>query len=117
MYVDKHSMKKRRNDLLSGTLDLLVLRVLSVGPRHGYSIARRIELISDDALAVQQGSLYPALHRLEDKALIEAEWEMGESKKPAKVYRLTEAGRAQLDEETMNWESVSAAINRVLREA
>lgn len=108
---------KKRNDLLSGTLDLLVLRILSAGPRHGYSIARRIEQISEDALAVQQGSLYPALHRLQDKALIESEWEIGDSKKPAKVYRLTKAGNAQLEKETQQWESVSAAINRVLKNA
>lgn len=109
--------RKSRNDLLSGTLDLLILRVLDSGPRHGYSIARRIEMISEDVLAVQQGSLYPALHRLEDKALIEAEWEMGESKKPAKVYRLTEEGKARLGTETQSWEAVSAAINLVLRKA
>ena len=108
---------KKGNDLLSGTLDLLVLRVLDSGARHGYSIARRIESISQDVLAVQQGSLYPALHRLEDKALIEAEWEIGESKKPAKVYRLTEAGKAQLEKETRSWETVSGAINLVLRKA
>ncbi|EDY81970.1 transcriptional regulator, PadR family, putative [Verrucomicrobiia bacterium DG1235] len=118
MYVDVLTMAgKSKNDLLSGTLDLLVLRVLDAGPRHGYSIARRIEQISEDVLAVQQGSLYPALHRLEDKALVEASWEIGESKKPAKVYRLTKAGKAQLEKETQSWVSVSAAINLVLSKA
>lgn len=109
--------RKSKGDLLSGTLELLILRVLGTGPRHGYSIARRIEQISEDVLGVQQGSLYPALHRLEDKALIEAEWEIGDSKKPAKVYNLTKEGKAQLITETENWESLSSAVNQVLRDA
>lgn len=109
--------RKSEGDLLSGTLEPLILRILETGPRHGYSIARWIEQIRDDVLAVQQGSLYPALHRLEDKALIEATWEIGENKKPAKTYQLTKEGEAQLVTETRSWEELSSAVNQVLRNA
>lgn len=106
-----------KKDQLLGTLDLLILRVLLSEPRHGYGIARRIEEISKDALSVQQGSLYPALHRLEKKVFIQSEWREGPTKKPVKVYALTNAGKAQLEAETSHWELVSAAVNLVLKHA
>lgn len=106
--------KERKKDQLLGALDLLILRVLSLQPNHGYGIARRIEQMSEDALSVQQGSLYPALHRLEKKAFIRSEWMTGESSKPVRTYTLTKDGAASLEEEISNWRSLSAAINRVL---
>ncbi len=107
----------KKKDALLGTLDLLILRVISNGPRHGYGIARRIEQISDSILNVQQGSLYPALHRLEKKAFIKSEWQTGESKKPIKMYTLTKDGKRLLQQEVAQWELVSAAVNTVIREA
>ncbi|MFT4586974.1 MAG: PadR family transcriptional regulator PadR [Candidatus Binatia bacterium] len=109
--------KDTKKDQLLGMLDLMILRVLNSEPRHGYGIARRIENISDDVLSVQQGSLYPALHRLEKRAFIQSEWQMGASNKPVKIYSLTPAGKRQLDEEANHWELVSAAVNRVLKNA
>ncbi|MGB0578157.1 MAG: PadR family transcriptional regulator [Limisphaerales bacterium] len=106
-----------KKDQLLGTLDLLILRVLLTEPRHGYGIARRIGEISEDALSVQQGSLYPALHRLEKKAFIQSEWREGPSKKPVKIYSLTSVGKEQLEEETSHWETVSAAVNLILKHA
>lgn len=106
-----------KKDQLLGTLDLLILRVLLSEPRHGYGIARRIEQISKDALSVQQGSLYPALHRLEKKAFIRSQWQDGPTGKPVKVYSLTEAGKQQLGEEMSHWEMVSAAVNLILKNA
>lgn len=104
-------------DRLLGTLDMLILRVLSKGPRHGYAIARHIEQTSSNVLGVQQGSLYPALHRLERKALLRSSWSPGRSGKPLKTYALTRAGEAYLAEEVAKWESVSAAVNLVLKNA
>lgn len=106
--------RQGKKDVLLGTLDLLILRIVSTGPIHGYGIARRIEQISDDVLSVQQGSLYPALHRLEKKAFIKSEWRTGDSKKPVKMYTLTKDGTKQLDKERAHWETVSAAVNLVL---
>lgn len=102
-------------DLLQGTLDLLVLRTLRTGPQHGWGIAQRIQQISDDVLRVNQGSLYPSLHRLEHEGWIEAEWGSSENNRRARFYRLTRAGQKRLDQETANWERVSGAIARVLR--
>ena len=102
-------------DLLQGTLDLLVLRTLRTGPQHGWGIAQRIQQISDDVLRVNQGSLYPSLHRLEHEGWIEAEWGSSENNRRARFYRLTRAGQKRLDQETVNWERVSGAIARVLR--
>ena len=103
--------------MLLGTLDLLILRVVSVEPIHGYGIARRIEQISNDILSVQQGSLYPALHRLEKKSYIKSVWQTGETGKAIKMYTLTKDGAKQLDAEKKHWENVSNAVNLVLENA
>jgi PadR family transcriptional regulator PadR len=102
-------------DLLKGTLDLLILRTLQVSPMHGWAISERIEQISQDVLQVNQGSLYPALHRLEHQGWIEAEWGVSELGRRARFYRLTNAGRKQLEIESKNWDTLSAAIGRVMR--
>jgi PadR family transcriptional regulator, regulatory protein PadR len=104
-------------DLLQGTLDMLVLRTLVPGPLHGWGISQRIQQVSADVLRVNQGSLYPALHRLEEEGWIEAEWGASENNRKAKFYRLTRAGRKRLDEERLNWERLAAAIARVLETA
>ena len=109
--------REGKKDVLLGTLDLLILRVVSAGPIHGYGIARRIEQISQDVLTVQQGSLYPALHRLEKKSYIHSNWQTGETKKPIKMYTLTKDGVKQLEEEKKHWENVSNAVNLVLENA
>jgi transcriptional regulator len=109
--------REGKKDVLLGTLDLLILRVVSVGPIHGYGIARRIEQISNDVLSVQQGSLYPALHRLEKKSFVQSDWQTGETKKPIKMYELTKDGVKQLKEEKKHWENVSNAVNLVLEQA
>ncbi len=105
------------DDLLQGTLDLLVLKVLALGPLHGYGIAQRIRQISKDVLQVQQGSLYPALHRLEKRGWLSAAWEESETGRPAKFYKLSASGRKQLAQEEKSWERVSAAIALILRTA
>jgi len=107
-------MSDSRSDLLQGTLDLLVLRTLQAGPRHGWAISQRIEQLSESVLVVTQGSLYPALYRLEEQGLIEAEWGSSENNRRAKYYRLTRAGKKRLASETENWERLSAAVARVL---
>ena len=104
-------------DILQGTLDLLILRTLQTGPMHGWAIAERIEQISQDVLQVNQGSLYPALHRLEHRGWIEAEWGVSELGRRAKFYQLTAAGRRQLTIEAGEWERMSAAIARVMKMA
>jgi PadR family transcriptional regulator PadR len=106
-----------RLDLLQGTLDLLILRTLQTGPMHGWAISERIQQISQDVLQVHQGSLYPALHRLEHQGWIKAEWGVSELGRRARFYSLTAAGRKQLEQETENWARLSAAIGRVLRMA
>jgi PadR family transcriptional regulator, regulatory protein PadR len=103
------------NDLVQGTLDLLILKTISLEPMHGWGIAKRIQQISQDVLRVQQGSLYPALHRLEQQAWIKASWGETESGRTAKVYSLTRAGRVQLAKELANWDRLSEAINLVAR--
>ena len=108
---------KSRLDLLQGTLDLLILRTLQDDAKHGWDIAERIEQISERVLEVNQGSLYPALHRLEHQGWIKAEWGVSELGRRARFYRLTAAGRKQLAEETEDWDRLSAAIDRVLRMA
>jgi transcriptional regulator len=110
-------MSPSKSDLLQGTLDLLILQVVSIGPLHGYAIAQRLQQISQDVLQVQQGSLYPALHRLEARGWLEAEWKPTETGREAKFYDLTRAGRRQLDSERENWERLSGAIGLVLRTA
>ena len=107
-------MAPTRSDLLQGTLDVLVLKTLSTGPMHGWGISQRIQQVSEDVLAVNQGSLYPALHRLEEKGWIQAEWGSSENNRRARFYSLTRAGRRQLAEETESWERFAAAVARVL---
>ena len=102
-------------DLLQGTLDLLVLQTLSWGPAHGYAIARWIEQLTGDVLQVGEGSLYPALHRLEEREWIEAEWRLSENNRRAKFYRLTSRGRQQLRAETARWARMVEAVGRVLK--
>jgi transcriptional regulator len=105
------------SDLVQGTLDLLILRTLAVGPRHGWAIGKRIQQVSSDVLQVTQGSLYPALHRLEQQGWLKASWEETETGREAKIYTLTAAGRRQLARELESWERLSSAIGVVLREA
>ena len=103
-------------DLVQGTLDLLILKTLSIEPRHGWAIAKRIQQISKDELKVPQGSLYPALHRLEHQGWISASWGATETGREAKFYALTRAGRRQLERELANWDRLSTAIGLVTRE-
>ena len=103
-----------KSDLLQGTLDLLVLRTLNAGPKHGWGIALSIQQVTRDVLQVNQGSLYPALHRLEQQGLVAAQWGNSENNRQAKFYELTKAGRKQLAEETRIWERLSDAVARVL---
>ena len=104
-------------DLLQGTLDLLILRTLETGPQHGWAISERIQQISGDVLRVNQGSLYPALHRLEHRGWIRAEWGVSELGRRARFYKLTASGHKQLDAETEAWARMTAAIGRVLEMA
>jgi transcriptional regulator len=108
---------QKKTDVLQGTLDLLILKTLTLEPMHGWAITQRIQQISRNVLQVQQGSLYPALHRLENQGWIEAEWRTSEKGRQAKYYRLTLSGRKQLDVETANWDRVSEAIVRILQTA
>jgi transcriptional regulator len=101
-------------DLLQGTLDLLVLKTLSWGPAHGYAVARWIQQLTGDVLQVGEGSLYPALHRLEERGWIESEWRRSENNRRAKFYRLTPAGRRQLNAETASWGRFVTAVGQVL---
>ena len=103
-------------ELLHGTLDALILRTLAWGPRHGYAIAQWIERTSAEALRIEQGSLYPALYRLERKGWIEAEWALSETKRQVKVYRLTEEGKARLAVETAQWRRFAEGVGRILLE-
>jgi transcriptional regulator len=104
-----------QGEMLQGTLDLLILQTLVPGPAHGHTIAHAIERRSDDVLQVEHGSLYPALHRLEDRAWIVSFWGTSENNRKARYYRLTAAGRKQLIEQTGRWERLVQAVNRVLR--
>ena len=112
--MGRAAMGRTSLDLLQGTLDLLVLKTLSWGPAHGYAVARWIERLTGNALQIGEGSLYPALHRLEARAWIEAEWRASEHNRRAKYYRLTPAGREQLRAETASWTRMVAAVGRVL---
>ena len=107
----------KTEDLISGTLDLLILRVVALQPMHGWGIAQRIQQVSREILQVRQGSLYPALHRLELQGWISAEWGESENKRRAKFYSLTKAGRRKLEQEEAQWNKLSSAISLVLREA
>ena len=102
-------------DLLQGTLDLLILKVLALEPMHGWAIGQRLRQVSGDALQVSDGSLYPALHKLEQEGWIKAEWRTSDLGRRAKFYALTRAGRRALEHETANWERLSGAISRVVR--
>ena len=104
-------------ELVQGTLPLLILRTLAPGPNHGFAIARRIQQVSKEILRVEEGSLYPALHRLEVQGWIAPEWRMTENNRKAKYYRLTRAGRTQLEREATRWNAIADAIAAVLREA
>ncbi|HWF85365.1 MAG TPA: PadR family transcriptional regulator [Vicinamibacterales bacterium] len=110
-------MPPTRTELLQGTLDLLILQVVSLGTLHGYAIAQRLNQISKEALQVQQGSLYPALHRLEKRGWLRAEWRTADSGREAKFYALTAAGRRRLDVERTEWSRLSQAIALVLQTA
>ena len=104
-------------DLLQGTLDVLVLKTLSWGPRHGYAIARWIRQTTEDVLRIEEGALYPALHRMERKGWIEAEWGLSENNRRAKFYQLTSRGRQQLRAESATWSRYAAAVAKVLQTA
>jgi PadR family transcriptional regulator, regulatory protein PadR len=108
-------MSKPKSDLLQGTLDLLILKTLALEPMHGWGITQRIQQISDGALVVNQGSLYPALLRLEHQGWIASEWDVTENNRQAKYYKLTRSGRKQLAEETDNWRRLSTAIEQILQ--
>jgi transcriptional regulator len=104
-------------ELLQGTLDMLILAVLKAGPKHGFDVAERIHQLSNEVLTVEEGSLYPALYRMERKGWIEAEWGVSVNNRKAKYYRLTRAGRRQLGAENEGWERISAAIAQVMQSA
>jgi PadR family transcriptional regulator PadR len=104
-----------KSDLPQGTLDLLILKIVALGPVHGYAIALRLQRVSGDVVQVPQGSLYPALHRLENRGLLAAEWKATETGREAKFYRLTEKGRGELEAETASWKRLTDAITLILR--
>ena len=108
---------EQRAEFLKGTLDMLILKVVALGAIHGYAISQRIQQISKDFFQVQQGSLYPALHRLEDRGWLRAEWRQTETGREARFYTLTRTGRRQLEAEVRNWEQVSGAVALILRTA
>src|SRR5436305_5481485 len=110
-------MSQEALPLLPGTLDALVLKTLSRGPRHGYAIARWLEEATSDALQIEEGSLYPALYRMEKRGWIEADWGLSELNRRVKFYRLTEAGTKQLEVETANWKQFTRAVSKVLAPA
>ena len=101
-------------DLLQGTLDVLILKTLSWGPRHGYAVARGLQQLTDDVLQIEEGSLYPALHRMERRGWVESEWGLSENNRRAKYYRLTPGGRKQLRTESSTWSVFSQAVSKVL---
>ena len=105
----------RPSDLIQGTLDLLILKTISIEPKHGWAIAKRIQQVSEEALQITQGALYPALHRLEQQGWVSAKWRATETGREAKFYQLTKAGTAQLEKELADWERLSNAIGLVIR--
>jgi PadR family transcriptional regulator PadR len=109
------TVSENQTELLRGTLDLLILKVVALGPSHGYAIAQRLRQVSKDFFQVHQGSLYPALHRLEDRGWLHAEWKESETGREAKFYSLTKKGRKQMDAEVVNWERLCDAVGLVLR--
>ncbi len=110
-------MDSQKSDLLQGTLDVLVLKIVALAPIHGYGIAQRIRQISKDVLQVQQGSLYPALHRLEKRGWLRAEWAEAETGREAKFYALTRLGRKQLEDQMAHWDRLSEAVTTILKTA
>ena len=108
-------MSKSKAGLLQGTLDMLILKALSLGPLHGYGVGQRIAQISDDTLKIEEGSLYPGLYRLERRGWVESEWDLSENNQRAKFYKLTRAGRKQLIIEEQNWERLAGATMKALR--
>jgi PadR family transcriptional regulator len=114
-FAEEPLLARQKQDLLQGTLDLLILQTLALEPMHGWGISQRIQQISREVLRVNQGSLYPALHRLEQQGWIEAEWDASENNRQAKYYRLTRTGRKQLLEERENWARMSDAVARILQ--
>lgn len=113
----ERSEKSERSDLLQGTLDMLILKIVALGPVHGYGISQRIRQVSREVLQVQQGSLYPALHRLEKRGWLLAEWGESENGREAKFYRLSAKGRKQLADEEENWRRLSKAVGLILEAA
>jgi transcriptional regulator len=111
------SANDQKAEFLKGTLDMLILKVVALGPIHGYAISQRIQMISKDFFQVQQGSLYPALHRLEDRGWLKAEWKATETGREAKFYTLTRTGRRQLEAEVRNWKQITDAVTLILRTA
>ena len=103
-----------KSDLPQGTLDLLIMKIVAMGPVHGYAIAQRLQQVSRDVVQAPQGSLYPALHRLENRGLLDAVWKEAESGREAKFYRLTKKGRTQLDAETASWQRLTEAVSLIL---
>ena len=110
-------MTNERIDLPQGTLDLLILRTLALGPQHGWAISGRVQQVSSDALQIQQGSLYPALHRLERRGWIKAKWGTSDNNRRAKYYNITPAGKKQLEVETDSWRKLTAAVTQILESA
>lgn len=110
----KNTITQTRSELLQGTLDMLVLKTLANGSNHGYGIARRIRQVSDEVLQVEEGSLYPALHRLEKRGYLKADWKQSENNRRAKFYSLTPRGRTQLKAEAASWQTLSTAIGKVM---
>ncbi len=110
-------MTQDKEGFLKGTLDMLILKVVALGPSHGYAIAQRVQQISKDFFQLRQGSLYPALHRLEERGWLEAEWKDTDTGREAKFYKLTKKGRKQLETEELNWERLTAAVGLILKTA
>jgi PadR family transcriptional regulator PadR len=110
-------MPEDKSEVLKGTLDMLILKIVALGPIHGYAISQRIQQISKEFFQVQQGSLYPALHRLENRGWLDAEWREASSGREAKFYKLTKKGRKQLEAEVLNWARLSDAVALILRTA
>ena len=110
-------MAEDKSEVLKGTLDMLILKIVALGPIHGYAISQRIQQISNEFFQVQQGSLYPALHRLENRGWLDAEWHEAASGREAKFYKLTKKGRKQLEAEVLNWARLSDAVALILRTA
>jgi PadR family transcriptional regulator, regulatory protein PadR len=117
VYVEVQGMAPTKPDLPQGTLDLLILKTLTLEPLHGYAIAQRLQQVSRDVVVVQQGTLYPALHRLEKRGLLKAEWKPSDTGRDAKFYRLTRAGQARLSEERAQWRRLTEAVDLILEES